>query len=93
VLLHESGFARSQICACRIAAVYESRIALQSAAPSGDTKTQTKNPSTAAITAKDNLAHLRSVINKRCRSERHDARCFYLEIRAPAVPALLPGPA
>jgi len=67
-VLHESGFARSQTCACRIAEAYESRIALQSAAATWDTKAQLTNPSTAAMMAKGGIAHLRSVINKRRRS-------------------------
>jgi len=98
VVLHESAFARSQTCAFRIAEAYESRIELQSAAPTGDTKTQLKNPSTAAITAKDGRAHLRCAVNKRRRSGAgrrarvSNARRFYFEIRASVAPALFPGP-
>jgi len=57
----ESGFARSHNRACRIAEAYAARIAEQSTAPAGDTKTQLMSPSAAAIAAKD--------------GKRHDARC------------------
>jgi hypothetical protein len=42
VALHESGDARPQICACRIAAAYADWIALQSIAAAGDTSAQQK---------------------------------------------------
>jgi hypothetical protein len=57
----ESGFARSHNRACRIAEAYAVRIAVQSTAPAGDTKTQLTSPNATAIAPKD------------CKS--HDGRC------------------
>ena len=64
---------------------------MQSAAPTWDTKTQLKNPSTAATTAKEGLAHLRSVVNNARRGESHAVPPLHFE--TPDLPRQLYFPA